>query len=296
MKIIITGSLGHISQPLAKLLLQQNHTVTVISSNADRVNDIQAPGATAAIGSVDDVPFLTACFTGADIVYCMEPPVNYFDHGVDYLGFYNRIGLSYRDAILQSGVKKVIHLSSIGGHMAEGNGLLQFHYNVEKIFGSLPGDVAITTMRPVGFYYNLFAFIPGIKASGAIAANYGDVKEPWVAPEDIAGAIAEEMAVISNGRKIRYVASDELTGPELAAILGKAIGQPGLQWHTISDEAMLGNLVSIGMNPGIAKSIVEMNASRSRNLYDDYCKNRPVLGKIKAADFARDFAAVYHQQ
>ena len=33
MKIVITGSLGHISKPLAEELLQNGHTVTVISSN-----------------------------------------------------------------------------------------------------------------------------------------------------------------------------------------------------------------------------------------------------------------------
>lgn len=36
MKIILTGSLGNIGQPLATALVQQSHAVTVISSKPDK--------------------------------------------------------------------------------------------------------------------------------------------------------------------------------------------------------------------------------------------------------------------
>ncbi len=36
MKIVVTGSLGHISKPLTIELVQKMHTVTVISSNPER--------------------------------------------------------------------------------------------------------------------------------------------------------------------------------------------------------------------------------------------------------------------
>jgi uncharacterized protein YbjT (DUF2867 family) len=58
MKITITGSLGNISKPLTKELVQKGHTVTVISSNAERQKEIEALGAKAAIGSMGDVNFL----------------------------------------------------------------------------------------------------------------------------------------------------------------------------------------------------------------------------------------------
>jgi len=74
MKIIVTGSLGHISKPLTEALVNIGHTITVISSKADKKKDIQTIGATAAIGSVDDIKFLTKTFADADAVYCMIPP------------------------------------------------------------------------------------------------------------------------------------------------------------------------------------------------------------------------------
>ncbi|MCW3089972.1 MAG: NAD-dependent epimerase/dehydratase family protein [Ferruginibacter sp.] len=67
MKIIITGSLGNISKPLTQLLVQANHTVTVISSSPERQTEIESLGATAAIGTMQDIAFLTKTFTGADM-------------------------------------------------------------------------------------------------------------------------------------------------------------------------------------------------------------------------------------
>ncbi|MFM2304200.1 MAG: hypothetical protein RLZZ135_1610, partial [Cyanobacteriota bacterium] len=70
MKIVVTGSLGNISKPLATELVQKGHTVTTIGRNEKKQPDIEALGAIAAIGSLEDVGFLTATFTGADAVYC----------------------------------------------------------------------------------------------------------------------------------------------------------------------------------------------------------------------------------
>ena len=153
-------------------------------------------------------------------------------------------------------------------------------------------------MRPVGFYTNLLGFIPSIKTNGVIAANYGgNAKKPWVSPLDIAAAITEEIETPFEGRKIRYIASEEISCNELASILGQAIGKPDLKWIIISDEQLLAGMVASGLNPQIAAGLVEMNASTQTGaLYEDYYRNKPILGKVKLKDFAKEFAVVYNQQ
>lgn len=295
MKIVITGSLGHVSKPLAESLLQKGHSVTVVSSNPEKQTDIEALGAKAAIGSIEDAEFLTTTFTGADVVYCMEPPINFFASQVDMQTHWTDIAQNYVDAILRSGVWKVLHLSSIGAHTDTGNGMLAAHYHVEQIFKQLPGNVSVKFIRPVGFYYNMFAFIHSIKAQGAVVQNYGgDEKEPWVSPLDIVEVIVEEIEKPFEGRTVRYVASDEVSPNEVADILGKAIGKRDLKWHIISDEQFLNSLLATGMMPDAAKGLTEMNAGRRSHLYDDYYKNKPILGKVKLSDFAKEFAAVYN--
>ena len=300
MKIIVSGSLGNISKPLTIELVQEGHEVTVISSNPEKQKDIEALGASAAIGTMEDAGFLTATFKGADAVYVMETMGgnSYFDPNLDILAAINMIGNNYKQAIEQSGVKRVVHLSSIGAHTDKGNGLLAFHYNVENILKTLPSDVSITFMRPVGFYYNLLGFINTIKTQGVIATNYGgDSKKPWVSPIDIAAAVTEELATPFEGRKVRYVASDEISCNELASLLGTAIGKPDLKWVVILDEQLLNGMLSAGMNPKVAAGLVEMNASTNTgDLYEDYFRNKPTLGKVKLAEYAKEFAAVYNSK
>ena len=172
MKIIITGSLGNISKPLTQELVQKGHLVTVITSKSEKQKDIEALGANAVVGSLEDVEFLSTTFTGADAVYCMIPPNNYFDPTINLIEYYERIATNYSHAIQKSGVQKVVYLSSIGAHLAEGSGIIVGHYRGETILNKLT-DVSIAFMRPVGFYYNLFGFIPMIKSQDKIAANWG---------------------------------------------------------------------------------------------------------------------------
>ncbi|WP_234571083.1 NAD(P)H-binding protein [Rhodohalobacter sp. 614A] len=296
MNIVLTGSLGRIGQPLTQKLLEKNHTVTVISSSPERKDEIEKLGANPAIGNIEDRDFLTKTFTGADVVYLMEPPVNFRDENQDMKTFWTDIAENYKQAVQKSGVQKVVHLSSIGAHTDEGNGMLNVHHHVENILRDLPENVSIKFMRPVGFYYNMYAFIPTIKAQRTIIQNYGGVeKEPWVSPLDIAAVISEEMDTPFEGRTIRYIASDEASPNEVAITLGEAIGIPDLTWTVISDEQFENGLLDVGFSPQAAKGLTEMNAGRRNELYADYNQNKPELGNVKLTDFAKDFAAVYHK-
>jgi uncharacterized protein YbjT (DUF2867 family) len=301
MNIVLTGSLGNIGKPLTQALVQKGHSVTVISSNPERKKDIEALGAKALIGAMQDTGFLTTAFQGADIVYLMETMEaagDMFDKTVDFIGDITQIGRNYKQAVEQSGVKQVIHLSSVGAHMEKGNGILAFHHNVENILRQLPGDISIKFIRPVGFFINLFSFIRNIKSKGIIISNYGgDQKEPWVSPLDIAAAVAEEMEMPFNGRSVRYVASDEVAPNEIARALGEAIGKPDLKWTVVPDEQLLQAWIGIGMNEQVASGFVEMQASQASGvLYEDYYRHKPVLGSIKLNDFAKEFAAAYHAE
>jgi uncharacterized protein YbjT (DUF2867 family) len=300
MNIVITGSLGNIGKPLTKELIHKGHSVTVITSKTLRKQDIEALGASAAIGTMQDVNFLSNAFKGADVVYLMETWEgigSLFDKDIDFAAGMRRIGNNYKKAIEQSGVKHVIHLSSVGAHSEKGYGSLSVHHDIENILRQLPQNVSIKFMRPVGFYTNLFRSMQTIRAQAAIISNHGgDAKEPWVSPLDIASVIAEEMETPFEGRTVRYVASDEASPNEVAKVLGEAIGNPELKWLVIPDEELLKGMLDAGVNPRIAKGMVEMQASqRSGLLFEDYYRNQPALGKTKLSDFARDFAQVYNK-
>ncbi|WP_324677385.1 NAD(P)H-binding protein [Hymenobacter sp. GOD-10R] len=292
MKIVVTGSLGNVSKPLAQRLTQEGHAVTVISSKPDKQPDIEALGATAAIGSVEDADFLATAFAGADAVYVMIPP-NFTEP--DQVAYYRRLGNNYAHAIRQAGVKRVVGLSSWGAHLDRGTGPILGSHHVEGILNELP-SVALTHLRPTSFYTNLYGFVGMIKGAGFIGANYGgDDKVAMVHPRDIADAAAEELtASAAPGQHIRYVSSDECTCNEAARALGAAIGKPDLAWVLFTDEQMQESLEKNGVPASVATGVVELYASiHNGRLGEDYEQHKPVMGKVKLADFAKEFAAAF---
>ncbi len=297
MKIILTGSLGPISRPLAIQLIAKGHEVTVISSNVDRKKEIERIGAKAAIGSIDDVDFLTQTFIGADAAYLMEPTVNMFDPTIILLKHYEKICEKYVQAILNAGLKRIVHLSSIGAHSSTGNGMLAFHYYAEQALQKLPEDITITTLRPMSFYSNILAFIPTIKEQNAIITSYyASEPEPWASPFDIADVAAEELTMASTGRKVRYIISDEVTSDQLVKVLAQSIGKE-IKWIAIPHDALEESYKGFGMSPQAANGFSRLNeAKNSGTLYEDLIKHRNEVsyGKVKIEDFAKVFAQVYH--
>jgi uncharacterized protein YbjT (DUF2867 family) len=295
MKIIVTGSLGHISKPLVEKLTAAKHDVVVISSNADRTSEIEALGAKAAIGSVSDLAFLTDTFKGADAVYTMVPPTF---SASDWKQYIAGVGKIYAQAIAASGVKNVVNLSSTGAHMPDGCGPVSGLYHVEQALNALEG-VNVKHLRPGFFYYNFLANTGMVKHMGIIGGNYGENAKLVLAnPSDIADAAAEELLNLSfTGKSINYVVSDEKTTDEIASILGSAVGKSDLKWINFSDEDTVGGMLQNGLPLDIAKNYAEMGAAlRSGEMVSEYNLSKPVkFGKTRFEEFAGVFAAAYAQ-
>jgi len=291
MKIIITGSLGNIGKPLTTKLVAQGHHVTVISSNADRKQAIENLGAKAAIGSVSDAAFLADTFAGADALFAMTPPnlggSNVVENTVN-------AGKSFAEAIEKAGVKRVVMLSSIGAHLEDGTGPIKGLYHIEKLYDKL--DTAVTFLRAGFFFTNLYNDVPMIKGAGIIGANYStDTKIPFVHPEDIATAVAEELQKETTGKNIRYIISDVRTPQDVAKALGTAIDKTDLPWIEFTDEQSLQGMIQAGLPEEIAGLYTEMGSGlRTGKIAEDFLTtNASVDGKIKLEDFAKEFAAKF---
>ena len=292
MKIVTTGSLGNIGLPLIKDLLLKGHKVTAISSNAEKKNDIEALGATAAIGSLNDRDFLTATFAGADAVFVMVPP-GYAE--TDQMAYYKRLASNYAHAIQQAGIKRVVHLSSYGAHLDKGTGFILGAHYAEGILNKL-SDVSLIHLRPGYFYTNLYRFVDMIKAAGFIGSNYGgDDKLILVSPADIATVAAEELEKTNTTQNIRYVISDEYSASEVAHVLGEAIGKPDLKWMVLADEQVKAGMEQSGLPLYIITNAMDLGTSiHSGVLQEDYELQKPItLGKTKLEAIAKEFAAAF---
>ncbi|MEP7377549.1 MAG: NAD(P)H-binding protein [Chitinophagaceae bacterium] len=295
MKYTITGSLGHISKPLTLKLINAGHQVTVVSSKENNRSAIENLGAVAAIGSVEDVAFLTKAFAGADAVYTMVPPNFAATNWKEWIG---QIGKNYAEAVKANQIKYVVNLSSVGAHLSDGCGPVSGLYKVEQALNTLK-DVNIKHLRPTYFFDNLLANVGLAKQMDIIGSNFGEADQKIVLADttDITDAAFEELSALKfSGHSVRYIASDERTPGEVAKIIGSTIGKPSLSWIVFTNEQSKAGMLQAGLPEEITKNYVEMgDALHSGRMMEDYWKNHPsTLGKIKLEDFAKKFAAVYN--
>lgn len=291
MKITITGSLGNIGKPLTTKLIASGHEVTVISSNTDRVEAIETLGAKAAIGSVDDIAFLKTAFAEADAVFAMTPPNL---GGADVIANTTNAGKALAEAIKEAGVKRVVMLSSIGADLALGTGPIAGLYNIEKIYETVK-NTSFTFLRAGFFFTNLYNDVPLIKGAGIIGSNYpATISIPFVHPEDIATAAAEELQEAS-GESIRYIVSDVRKPSDVAQVLGLAIDKPELPWVEFTDEQAFVGMTQAGLPEEIAGLYLEMGVGlRSGKIQEDFLSNNKIVdGKTKLEDFAKEFASKF---
>lgn len=273
-------------------LVQAGHDVKVISSSAERKSAIEAMGATAVIGSVSDSAFLTGALAGADAVFAMTPPNM---GGSNVIRNTAAAGQAFAEAIQNSGVKRVVMLSSIGAHLTSGNGPIAAIHQIENLYNDLQG-VSVTFLRAGFFYTNYYNDIPLIKGAGIIGANYpADTKMPLVHPVDIAAAAAEELVKSPAGKNVRYIISDLRTPADAASLLGQAIGKDVLPWIEFTDEQSLDGMQKAGLPEEIAGLYTEMGQGlRSGKISADLlAQNAAVTGKIKLEDFAKEFATAF---
>jgi uncharacterized protein YbjT (DUF2867 family) len=295
MNYVLTGGAGNITKPLAEKLLAAGHRVTVIGRNEANLKTLQDKGASAAIGSVDDVAFLKKAFAGADAVYTMVPPR--YDLTRDWKIYIGQVGKNYAEAIRHNNIRYVVNLSSIGAHLPDGCGPVSGLYKVEQALNEL-ANVHIRHLRPSYYYSNFLGNVPMVKNMHIIGSNFGGDGFKLVLTDtgDIAEAAAEELLNLKfTGHTLRYIASDERTTSEIAQTIGEAVNQPALPWVVFSDEEALAGMIQAGFPEEIAKNFTEMgHALHTGKMQDDYWANHPPeLGKIKLEDFAKQFAGIY---
>src|SRR3954468_11110270 len=116
---VVAGVTGHVGSVVAKTLLEQKKPVRVIVRDAAKGKEWSQKGAEVAVGSLDDVRFLSHALKGADGFFTLLPP-NYQAQG--FLDAQYAPANATAPAVKASGVPHVVLLSSIGPALPAGTG------------------------------------------------------------------------------------------------------------------------------------------------------------------------------
>ena len=293
MLVTVMGANGKTGHVVAEQLLAAGVQVRALGRSADRLAALTRAGAQPAIGDVHSTTDLTAAFRGADAVYALVPPRL---DAPDILAHYEQINGAIATALAESGVKRVVFLSSLGAELPSGTGpIVGLHRGEEKL-KKLPG-LDLLFLRPGYFYENHFGSLDLIKSQGVNGgATAPDVPVVMIASRDIGEAAAKAIVARDfSGVTVRDLYGPrDLTFAEATAILGSKIGKPDLKYMRFPDDGVVAGLTSAGFSHSLASGFVEMAHAFNEGKIVGHQKRTPAnTGKITFESFAEIWAQGY---
>jgi len=255
---VVCGATGNIGSRVSEILLAAGEPVRIIGRERVRLGPLASKGAEPWPGDIGDAAFLEKAFSGARGAFILIPPR--YD-APDFREYQNRIGDSLVAALSKAGVPRIVALSSIGAHQAEGTGPILGLHDLEVRLDTLK-EAEVVCLRPAYFMENHLWSIPLIRNQGINGSPIRpDVPIPMIATEDIAQAAALLFIEgIFHGHGVRYLLGPrDLTMADATRILGEAIGKPKLTYVRFSEEDARKALAGAGMSGSVIEGMLEMH-------------------------------------
>ncbi|MGW5530099.1 SDR family oxidoreductase [Streptomyces xanthochromogenes] len=217
--IVVTGATGNIGRPLTRALAEAGQEVTAVSRRAAEVPD----GVRHVTADLTQPASLVPALEGAKALFLL---LSGDLHAPDARP------ADLIELAAANGVRRVVLLSSQGvSTRPHGPSRIAMRALEDSLRAS---GLDWAVVRPGGFASNAFAWAESVRTRGTVAAPFGDVGVPVVAPADIAEVSA---ACLLGDRHTGGIF--ELTGPEVitprqqAEAIAAALGSP-IRFHELT--------------------------------------------------------------
>ena len=292
--ITILGATGKVGSQTVANLLGKNHRLRLIARHAAKLHEFDNnEGIEIYPGNSLDSGFLTQTIKGSDAVMLMMPGDF---QSADINAYQDKMGLAQMEAIGKSGVKKVLFLSSIGGHTEENTGIVAGLARQEKRLKQFQ-DVDVLILRPGYFMENFLNNIGLIKSTGINGSPISpDRKFPMIATRDVARVASEKLDKLGwNGKSVL-----PLLGPkdydmtEVNTVLAGAIGKPGLPYIQFPYQQAKHGMMQVGFSESIADSYIEMIEAINSGVFNLEKRDAGSTTSTTIEEFSKTFANVYN--
>jgi uncharacterized protein YbjT (DUF2867 family) len=254
---VITGSTGNTGSVVAEKILGAGKKVRVIGRDAKRMERFRQKGADIFVADASDASAMQEALTGYQAVYAMIPPDN---TASDYRVHQEEISDALAAGIAKSGIPNVVSLSSFGADKPHGTGPVAGLHSFENKLNAIAG-VNVLHLRAGYFMENLLPQVGVIQSFGMVAGPVrADLPLGMIATRDIGDyAAAALLQLTFKGKSTReLLGSRDVSYNEIATIIGKAIGKPGLTYRQLPAVQLKPALLAMGMSASITDLLLEM--------------------------------------
>lgn len=216
--ILVTGATGQQGGAVARALLAKGQKVRVMTRHPEKASSLAQAGAEIVQGDLTNQATLRMALSGAHGVFAMSTP---FEAGMEAEV---RQGIMLADAAKQAGIAHCVYTSVGSAHRNTGIPHFDSKWKVEQHIRQI--GLPATILRPVWFMENFTTFAKP-SAEGVLMVPMKPARKlAMVALKDIGefGAAAFLRPKDFLGQAID-LAGDDLTMPETAALLTKAMGR-----------------------------------------------------------------------
>lgn len=250
---IILGASGQVGSQVVRELHRKGEPVTAVVRN--RGSAVPYTGIETRVADLFDGAALKEIFREGDTVFLLTPENPSSD---DVIGNAKKLLVSYHDAIRDSGIRRIVGLSSMGAQHPAGTGNLVMSYLLEHAFVDIP--VQQVFIRPAYYYSNWLGFGEVARETGVLPSFLPvNLKIPMTAPGDVAGFIA---SVLMDTRKTESRIL-EITGPSLyspadvAGVFSDIFEKP-VTAQQIPPEQWKESLISAGFSDNASDNLIQM--------------------------------------
>jgi len=293
--ITIIGATGKVGTKTTKNLLNKNYNLRLVGRDKEKLEVWKKEsGVEVFPGDLKNTEFLTKALTGSDVVLTMLPS----DYSTTNIGKYqDELGVSITNAIKKSGVKKVLNLSSVGGHTEEKTGIVAGLARQEQRLNNLEG-VDVLHLRPSYFMENLITHIDVIKNMNIMGTPLAARKQfPLIATNDVARVAAEKLQNHTwTGKTVQpLLGPKDYNMEEVTSALAKAIGKPNLPYYQFPHDQEKENMMKRGLNENVSEAIIKMNEGINDGVFNH--EKRDVLSTTPTSieEFATDTFKLEYQ-
>jgi uncharacterized protein YbjT (DUF2867 family) len=253
---VIAGVTGHVGSQAARALLAKGQKVKVIVRSAAKGAEWAQRGAALAVGSLDDVGFLTDALKGATGFFTLLPPNL---AAADFYADQRRTADAIAAAVKASGVPHVAVLSSVGADLETGTGPIRGLHYLENALRAT--GTKLSAIRAGYFQENLGQALGAVRQAG-IYPNFGapvDFPMPMIATRDIGAQVARSLLEPPPKSEVVDLVGPAYSVQQIVDKLGAALGKK-LQITTIPPEGWVPAMMQAGMPKHIAEVFAEMYA------------------------------------